>query len=885
MRNQDNQMNWTTVVKRGKAARTSQQQPRRIISQRAPDPPPTVPSKAPSLEQWDAHWPTLACAPEAKPETLPDASPDIATCQQQPACGAVLPASGTATRPLEKKLNTDTTGSIKLPISYIGDDDMDYVDAPMGMNSGQESLLRHRQIRLYPPVFSPTDNDPVRLPMLQPKKAPDNDENFAAQEISKSLATRNEFCNLLADARKALQEKLELDLASRELLIRRYEVVSELKKLEHKQRKEEQMRALGGGRSASSQFPNPEDDTWLRVSQHSAGVGVIGNLLSHAHVEKEALMRSFHPLLKRLRHAIITSVMAVDPATYQDALRAEAELEQAISDFKINQPRHRHTSGQREERAAQRKQNSLRHALYAGSTSAEQCLQHRQRQLALRGRREGEEEAEEEEEEVEETCALDSQPPQDEQIAHYNNQPPEADTLLHGRYRNKSRMVGDEPPFPTALSHPQDLRAIVRSPMHQDSVKNQQNELPNFGFQKEDAQEQQNSPPFRREPVLNGLHHGSVPISQSVNNSDWQQPNKWEFQQGAMQSQCFTAECSGEARHDWPHHGKPIQFGTVEYKPHHRPPPGLRHPCLRSDSSDGSKRPDQESSTGEGQQGHSTKLLDQLQFLSERKSEQEEGPLLMGYEAAQVDQRRRGCAFSHGNFCLPLIQRHLQHKQPKWDTRFLEVTPEAQMGRLPQSAIPRLEMTRRQSLREAQHEQLKLPLSTANKKFLLDFHWSSEWPMDTPQQTQNEPLRIAAANEQSSGVNSRACVPPSQEHHDTFPHWTAHFAGKEKRASSPAPATACSTHPSIGTVAAQQLRPAQELKAESPETVLCPWTSSFEDERTFWHEVQEELKQQWNEQEKQELQATETQIPNVRQARAYTCSCNFTNLYFSGLRP
>ncbi|KAL8446984.1 hypothetical protein Emed_004668 [Eimeria media] len=817
MRNQDPPPNWTTVVRRGRGTRGPQMPTRRgVLRVPEPRPPPTVPSNAPSLEQWEAHWPVLASGGESQAAGEGEGRRDQSTQQQQqreePNRSALLHASSSsAGQGLETGQDADTCGSIKFPISYICDDEFESCVDPTSGTSALDASFRQRQIRMEPPLFPRSQE--VASPNLQPKARPEErGTDQMPSELATRLAARNDFRRLILEVEEALEEKKQIDRTSKELLLKRYEAASRLKQLEQQRLQDELNRPQENGETSGSPPPGPGQESRDDPPQHHAGVGAIGNLLSQAHIQTQALMQTLPQLLKRLRHAINKSVIFVDPATYQDALHMEEELEKAVAEFRQTQRSSRNAGGgpvqQTNSRRGYREQQQDVHL--AGSSGGDPFSRSTNQRYA--NQHQGGDE---------QHRRAHLQQPYDRPPVYYSGSRGYPDPRLQAAYRNGSRVVGEGVFVPVQQNEEPDMRTIFWESV----VRARGGDVP---LPRAKAALYR-GPPY--EHVVPQQHAGQVPYSHST--SIWEAPSfnppshhqaAYELRNQGQVFPRFTVNDNDRQQQQLPQQPTPVQFGTVEYQqPSHQIAGGtrLQPSSKRAEESYKLQREKQQAT-----------LIDQLEFLSRNhydplQEQQDEDPELYEWHEKWHEDPP------------PILPTQLRHNENSWATQNPQKEEPLSAANLPAERESQLDdssdkcmssalLNPQLRLHEVLKNQLVLPLREESTSPPPEPKWSSEWPLENDGGKQEKSLQFKNTKKQSTQLDANGYVPFAEWYSNYFPEWACAFPAKED-ATARCAATSLDRLSMTGNTQPQEAEEPNSPHADSRfKVVLCPWGSEEE---------------------------------------------------------
>ncbi|KAL8454652.1 hypothetical protein Emag_001360 [Eimeria magna] len=829
MRNQDPPLNWTTVVRRGRGMRGPQMPTRRgVLRVPEPRPPPTVPSNAPSFEQWEAHWPVLASGGESQAAGEGDDRPDESTQQQrgESSRSALLQASSaSAVQTLEAGQDADTCGTIKFPLSYICDDDFEScVDQTSGA-SALDSSYRQRRIRMEPPLFA--QGHEVASPNLQPKAKPEErGTDQMPSELATRLAARNDFRRLILEVEEALEEKKQIDRTSKELLLKRYEAASRIKQLEQQRLQDELNQPQESGETTGSPCPGYGHESRVDQPQQHAGVGAIGNLLSQAHIQTQALMQTLPQLLRRLRHAINKSVIFVDPATYQDALHMEEELEKAVAEFRQTQRSSRNAAGGPSQQATSRRghreqQQDVQSAASSGGDQFSRSTHQRHANQNQGG--------------DEQHRRAHLQQPYDRSAAYYTGSRGYPDPRLQAAYRNGSRVIGEDIFVPAQQNEPPDMRAIFWESVARARGNDAPEPRAKYALYRAPPHEQQHA---GHEPIT-----GQVPSSQPA--SIWEMPlfNRPSHHQPADEirnqahlSQNFGVNDSERQQQQLPHHLTPVHFGTVEYQQScHQIAGGTSREQPQGTRLQRTSKKTEESYSFQSEKQQAT-LIDQLNFLSGQSSDplqeqQDEDPELEEWHEKWHEDPP------------PILPIQLRHNENSWISRNPQEAPEliqeqplsaatlpahtagseSQLDDASYKSMPSALVNPQLRLHEVLKNQLVLPLREDSNSPPHPLKWSSEWPLENEAEKEEKPLQFKSLKRQSTCLDANGYVPFAEWYSNYFPEWACAFPAKEE-------ATACCEAMPLDRLSMTDTQPQEADEPDSPHAdsrckALCPWGS------------------------------------------------------------
>ncbi|KAL8271756.1 hypothetical protein Esti_004351 [Eimeria stiedai] len=812
MRNQDPPLNWTTVVRRGRGTRGSQMSTKRgVLRVPEPRPPPTVPSNAPSLEQWEAHWPVLASGGDSQAAGESEDRPDDSTQQQRgdPSRSAHFQASNaSAGHALDSAQDADTCGTIKFPLSYICDDGFESCVDQTNGPSALESSCRQRQIRMEPLLFP--QRDEAASPNLLPKARPE--ERAAGQmpsELATRLAARNDFRRLILEVEEALEEKKQIDRTSKELLLKRYEAASRLKQLEQQRLQDELNQPQDNGESTSSPPPGPGQESRVDQPQQHAGVGAIGNLLSQAHIQTQALMQTLPQLLKRLRHAISKSVIFVDPATYQDALHMEEELEKAVSESRQTQRVSRNAGGGPQQQASSRRghREQQQFVQSAASSVGEQFPRYLHQRHAIQHQGGDEQHR-----------RAHLQQPYARPTVHYSGSCGYPDPRLQAAYRNESRVIGEAMFVPAQQVEPPDMRAVFWESV----ARARGNDVPppraKTAFNR--------GPPHDRAPQQHAVHQlvtGQAPYSHPA--------STWESPSFNLPSQQQPAQVT------------PVHFGTVEHQ----------QSCHQNASETGPQQPQGtrlQSNSKRAKERHSLQpekqqhtLIDQLDFLSSQRSDPQQNNEPSFDEQQDKDAELEEWHEKWHEDPPPILSIQLRHNENTWKCRNPQeaanpvheeplsavdmpaqtAPPTSQLGDSPDECVPSVLLGRQLRLHEVLKNQLALPLREDSTSPPHPVKWSSEWPMEIEEEKGNKPLQFKSAKTQSTRLDADGYVPFAEWYSNYFPEWARASPAKDD-------ANACCDATPLDRLSMTDTQPHEADEPNSPHAesrykALCPWGS------------------------------------------------------------
>ncbi|KAL8429566.1 hypothetical protein ACSSS7_006496 [Eimeria intestinalis] len=841
MRNQDSQQNWITVVRRARGTRAPQM-PSRRGGLRAPEPrpPPTVPSAAPSREQWEAHWPVLgAGGGESQAAGESEERRNESTQHQRgEASGSaedIQISSASTCQAMDGRQDPDTGVCIEFPISYICDDEFESCVDPTSGTSALDASFRQREIRMDPPLFPDEREEEAPSPTIQPKARPEErGTDQMPSELERRIATNKYFRKVILEVEEALEEKIQIDQTSKELLLRRYEAASRVKQLEQQRRQDEVNQPQESKETTGSPAPRGPGHEY----QSHAGVGAIGNLLSQAHIQAQAVLRTLPQLLKRLQHAIDYLVIFVDPDTYRKALDLRDKLEEAVDGSTQTQRSLKNSGGGSQPQATSRRglreqQGDVQLATSSGSDQFPRST-HQRRVKQHQG---GDEQ---------QRRAHFQHPYDNPPLYSHGGSRGYIDTgLTQAAYRNGSRVVGRATFVPAPQVEEADMREIFRESVARACGGDVPPPRPKTVLYKGPPQGYLPQQLTAQQPVA-----GPVPFSDPA--SIWEMPpfhrpsHHQPTQDIRNQAQLFQHIDTNNSQRQQlhlPQHLTSVQFGNVAYQqfPHHRIAGEILREQPQGTRLQPSNKRNEESYAFQQEKQKQQTLIDQLDFLSVKRCDQQQDQQDDKVDVEDWDDKWHEDP-------LPILPIHLQHNENNWNCHKPQEAPYAieegslsavdlyaqaastrnQLGASPNNRMPSGSLGSQLPLHEVLKNQLVLPLREKTISPQRDplIKWSSEWPLEAWKEKEDKSLQFKSSEMKSTRLDANGYVPFADWYANYFPEWTFASPAKEE-------ATACcdAAQPdnlSMTDTPLQETNEPDSPHANSRNKSMCTWGSDKE---------------------------------------------------------